>query len=650
LSTKIKQYEIAAIFLMILAFVLTSNCEPASKELIIREVDGVPVFIEYGIPYFTRFQETSHYQIDLSGLWKFKIDPENQGEAERWFEQDFDDSDWFDHPVPGAWNIQKKEWLDYVGAGWYRKKFKVPEFIKGSFVRIVLDGVAFHSDLWLNGIYLTHHSGGFTRWSLDISPYLNYGDENILVIRVDTQRDYDTLPPLIKPSRPLGWWAYGGIHRQVIIESSPRTTLCKLAVDTDHQGKIQVKGVVYQSDNLPASAEIKVRLYEPDGSLKETLYKGILFIPAKGLKAFKFERILKGIKPWSPSHPENLYKLEVSIKSESGIETQAIKIGFRKFEFKGTELYFNGREYFLRGINRHEDNPITGPVQSEAVIKKDIALLKELRVNFVRTAHYPNDPNWLDACDRAGILVETEIPLYQVGWSFKSLRSAEKSRLYFNSARMLIEMIERDRNHPSVVMWAVGDECFSFFPSIRRLYRRLIEMAKRFDPERPVTFAIFVVPYGLTPFFEISAGLCDVIYVNQYLGWYFRTPEEVDQLLDKIHKKWPDKPVIVSEMGAGAVLGKKPGGKLYEVGYSNARDFSEEFQLKIYQVQLPIIKSKPFVVGIVPWVFADFRDDKRIHNPIPQMNLKGLLTYDRQKKQAFYLVSEFFAQIEKEYE
>jgi len=137
--------------------------------------------------------------------------------------------------------------------------------------------------------------------------------------------------------------------------------------------------------------------------------------------------------------------------------------------------------------------------------------------------------------------------------------------------------------------------------------------------------------------------------VNQYLGWYFRKPEELDGLLEKIHMKWPDKPVIISEMGGSSVKGLAPGDKTYPVGYGNSRDYSENFQLNIYRVQLPILKSKPYVVGVMPWVFADFRDDKRPHAPIPNMNLKGLLTYDRRKKQVYSLVAEFFKEMEQKY-
>jgi hypothetical protein len=435
-----------------------------------------------------------------------------------------------------------------------------------------------------------------------------------------------------------------------MLESGPTATVAKLSVNTDHEGSIDGAGVVYNSRPVQSAVEINVRIATPDGRVLKDLENATLNVPAQGMASFNFKDRLPGIKPWSPKTPSNLYRIEVSAISPDGREIQSLDIGFRKFEFRGTELFLNGTKFYVHGINRHEDDPKTGAMQTDERIATDISLLHELHANYVRTAHYPDDPRWLDACDREGILIQTEIPLYQVAWSYRSLRYAEKNRLYAEAGRELIEMIERDRNHPSVVMWALGDECFTYFPSIRRLYKRLYGTAKLFDPTRPVTFALFVIPFGLTPSLEISADISDVLYVNQYLGWYFRKPEELDGLLEKMHKKWPDKPIIISEMGGSSVIGLPAGGKKYPVGYGNSRDYSEEFQLNIYRVQLPIIQSKPYVVGIMPWVFADFRDDKRSQAPIPNMNLKGLLTYDRRKKQAFGLVSDFFLEIEKGYD
>ena len=516
------------------------------------------------------------------------------------------------------------------------------------FNRLVLDGVSFSGYVYLNGRFIGSHSGGFSQWCLDVTDTLNYGGENVLAIRVDNQRYYDTVPPLVHNGMTLGWWPYGGINRRVEIESSPWTTICKLAVDTDYTGKIHGTGVLYCRGSKGTIANIRVRLTDLPGNKMAKLLNSQCYVRGGEMKAFRFEDKLEGIKPWSPTHPENRYRLEINVITPDGSEHQSLEIGFRQFEFRDLAAYFNDKQFFIRGVNRHEDDPKTGQVQSDARIAEDMALLHGMHANFVRTSHYPNDPRWLDACDREGILLLEEIPLYQAGWGVRSLSATTGNRLYKEAARQLIEMIERDRNHPSVVMWSIGNECLTPYPSVRQLYKRLYSMSKRFDPRRPVTFAIFIAPYPLSPTLDISADIADVISVNEYYGWYFNKPEQIGGLLDAVHRKWPDRPVIVSEFGAGSVKGLS-GDKLYPGGLGSRRDYSEAYQAYLYEVQLKYIIKKPFVVGTMPWVFADFREEKAPNKPIPNMDLKGLVTYHREKKKAYDVVAAAYERIEQKY-
>jgi beta-glucuronidase len=619
--------------------------EPLSLD--VAEIDGVPVLMQNGMPCFTRFNRTDHLLHDLAGTWKFKPDPADVGGRERWFAPGLDDSTWYKHPVPGSWNAQRPEWLAYTGAGWYRRSFHAPEEMAGRFNRLVFDGVSFRADLYLNGQFLARHSGGFTQWSVDVSDKLDYGGENLVALRVDNRRDFDSLPPLIAAGRPLGFWAYGGIQRRAELESGPETTLCKLAVDADAHGLLEGAGVIYRHGRGEVDANVTVRLLDLGGAELRLLLTWPVKIGPTGIAAFRFKYRLPGARLWSPRTPENRYRVEVEVVEPRGRERQEVEIGFRSFEFRGTQALLNGEPVFIRGVNRHEDDPRLGLVQTPARIREDMELLHRLHANLVRTAHYPDDPRWLDACDREGIMVMTEIPLYQAAWSRKSLRAVRRPELRRQAAIELLEMIERDRNHPAVVIWGLGNECFSFFPSVRGLYRDLYDTAKRFDPHRPAAFTVFTLPYRLTPLFEISAGVGDAIFLNEYFGWYFGEPADIGPVLERFHRKWPEKAIVISEMGGGAVRGLKPGGRLFPVGFGNARDYSEEFQDAIYREQLPLLKAKPYVAGVIPWVFADFRDDKRVDAPIPNFNLKGLLTYDRHPKQAFKTVAEFFAQVER---
>jgi len=631
------------LFIALNLFFVSGCFHADDKNLGIEEVSDIPILWENGIPYFTRFQTTDHYQLNLAGIWKFKIDPEGIGEKEKWYEPEFDDKDWFAHPVPGSWNVQREEWLNYVGVGWYRTRFIAPENFSGRFNRLILDGVSFRVDVYLNGKFLGSHSGGFSRFNFDVSDSLKYGEENVLALKVDNRRRWDELPPMVHKNGALGWLPYGGIHHQALIESGPEATVCKLSVYTEHTGRLNLQAGVYNHSEENRRAMVVIQLRDLDGNFITTLGSKEVFLMGKSVSVIKLDRTIEGIKPWSLEEPQNRYGLVVRVDSlGQGYEEQSLEIGFRKFEFKGNRLYFNGKPIFLLGVNRHEDDPKTGRFQSDERISEDLSLLKQLNANFIRTSHYPNDPRFLDACDREGFLVMEEISLHQVGWGFAGVISAEKDALFQNAGRELLETIERDRNHPSLVMYSLGDDSFTFLPSIRILHKRLYTLARRFDHERAITMAVVTVPYRVTPWLEMTAGIGDVISVNEYYGWYYGELNQLSSFLDSLHKKWSDKPIIISELGAEGVPGLKPGGKLYPIGYGKKRDFSEEYQVKFLRSQLETIKSKSYISGVIVWVFADHRDDKRPLSAVPQMNTKGLLTYERKKKQAFDVVAEFF--------
>jgi beta-galactosidase/beta-glucuronidase len=259
-------------------------------------------------------------------------------------------------------------------------------------------------------------------------------------------------------------------------------------------------------------------------------------------------------------------------------------------------------------------------------------------------AHYPHDPRWLDACDKAGIMVIHEVPHYHIGIGIKSEIVMLGDKLINNISRQLVETIERDRNHPSIVMWSIGNENGTFKYTVKNFHQKLYDLSKEVDPDKPVTFAISGGP--MLNYLEVTAGVGDVIFLNEYFGWYYGEPEGISDYLDKIHKKYPDKPIVVSEFGAGSF--KEATGEMYSFDLGISRDFTEDYQAQVYETQLSYILEKPYVTGTMPWVFADFQDDYRAKNPVQWFNLKGLVTHDREKKKAFYLFAEVYGKIKAE--
>lgn len=657
--------------LLIAASGLGKEKLPAA-EYEVREAEGIPYLEENGMPYFTRFQETDHAILNLAGSWKFKSDPEDRGVAEKWYGVGLDEAGWKDHPVPGSWQAVFPELMEYLGAGWYRRSFTAPAEMKGKFNRLVLDGAGFHTRVWLNGEEIGRHAGNYSRWSLDVTDHLRYGEVNTIAVRVDNVLGFSDVPPRLSAGNRLGWWEYAGIQRLIQIESSPLQTLCKLAViaepQADGSGRIEIQGLVYNAGAATAKAEVAARLSDLHGERMLLFPAQAVNLSAQGVGGFKLEGSLPQAAAWSPETPANRYRLTLMVSGPEGKETQALEIGFRKLEARGTALYLNGKPYYIRGINRHEDDPATGLYQSDGRMEEDVALLKDLHVNHLRTAHYPNDPRWLDRMDRAGFTITEEIPLYQAGMGFTGdlesllyhakkepmpagverrsawalLQQQGDAQLIRNAIQEELEAIERDRNHPSIVLWSVGNEnmTLSFFPASRKMHQAVIAAVRRFDPGRLVTFAVITAP-KLSPRFEGVADLADVISVNEYLGWYYGKMEKAGPYLDRIHRKWPAKPILISEFGADAVPGK------HALEGTAAEKFTEEYQVELLTHTWSEIQKRDFIVGGMPWVFADFRCgwSGQMH-PTFHMNEKGVLTHRREKKAGYEALKKVYEQIE----
>ncbi|HUT54306.1 MAG TPA: glycoside hydrolase family 2 TIM barrel-domain containing protein [bacterium] len=653
----------AGICAAVAAIIIWSAAPARAAAFEVREYGGVPCLWQNGLPYFTRFAESDRTAVDLAGEWSFITDPEDQGEAGGYAGQNFDASGWEKMPVPGVWNPKDSKYADYIGAAWYRREFNAPEKLPAGLCRLYFDGVAFHGKVWLNGTPIGEHSGGYTGWSLDATRAIRPG-ANVIVARVDNRRGYTDVPPKLWEGEKLGWWPYGGIARTARVEWSPRVSVTKLVVQAyplaNGGGMLSVSGLVFNYGAAPAEAMVSIAVPGLTDPIRQDLLAVKVTVPARDCASFNFPGlVLASVKPWSNSSA-NLYPLTITAAAGAA-DRVTDRIGFRKFEVGKDSLYLNGRPYFLRGINRHEDDPATGLYQSDERMNQDMALVRELHVNHMRPAHYPNDPRWLDLCDRAGVTITHEIPLYQagsgiekwaeskiqkrrqddpnrVGGDYHTLRQMEDPELIASARLELIEMIERDRVHPSVIMWSVGNENFTFIPSARGMYEQLIATARRFDPDRPVTFALLVGP-GVSPLLEQTGDLADVISLNEYYGWYFGKAQGVAKMLDRFHQKYPDKLIIVSEFGAGTVAGRHA---------DPPEKFSEEYQKYFFETQFPLILQRPWVVGTMPWVFADFRCPWfGPEHPVPGMNLKGLVDYNRNQKAAFNTVAGIYAEIEK---
>jgi beta-glucuronidase len=511
--------------------------------------------------------------------------------------------------VPGDWNTQDPTLLRYEGVVWYQRDFNFkPQPGTRTFLHI---GAAnYKSFVWVNQKRICDHEGGFTPFDCEVTAALHSGS-NFVVIAVDSTRLVDGIP-----SVGIDWFNYGGLTRDVSLVTLPAAFIDDYDVHLKHdktfsstdattlQGYVHVEG---------ATAGAAVTLRIPEAGVNTTLKTD-----ANGRAEFDVKATKLSL--WSPETPK-LYKVELA----SGPDSLTDDIGFRDIRVNGTEILLNGKAIFLQGANMHAEAPYrTGRVDTQKDVDNIYAFLKDLNANFVRLCHYPHDERMERTADKNGVMIWSEIPIWQH-------ISYEKPEVYAKATYMLNEMIRRDRNKASVILWSVSNETPNNETRTKFL-TNLANEARRLDSTRPITSAILgprADGFEMVDDDPLTAAL-DVVGQNEYVGWYTGKPEDAD----KMHWTLPQKPVLMSEFGAEATPGNH--------GSKNDR-WTEEQQVNVFEHQFVMINKIPQVRGLVPWVLMDFRSPTR---NIPKLqdgfNRKGLISEDGKKKQAFYTVQKAY--------
>lgn len=567
-------------------------------------------------------------KIELSGFWRFKLDPRGEGEREGWH-RGFESSDVV--YVPSSWNEQNPLWDGYDGVAWYSTSFYVRKELEGKLVWLVFKGAGYHAKVWLNGELLGEHEGSFTQFRLDATRAVRFGDFNLLVVRIDNRVALDRLPPGLSFNRTaFDFLQYGGIHRPVYLEFTERSYVDSLVVETDHKGALKAEARVANGGGL----RVKFRLL--DGRRAELLSEEV---GCDGGVA-RVDRRVSGVKPWSPEEP-NLYTLRVELLGERGLlDMVEERVGFRSFKVVKGRIYLNGKPIYLKGFGRHEDFPVTGKHIPGAALVRDFYLMKKLGANSFRTSHYPYSDEHLDLADEMGFLVILESTVCLSG--FTGLFSDQaKAREWFKDPRILEkakavlrEMIEQHRNRPSVVMYSVANEPPTDWEEAAEFVKQLAEYVRSLDPTRPVTFASHRHSR------DRALGFVDVISLNVYFGWYSEwgsIEEGVRRMLEelkRVHEMHPDKPVLLAEFGADAVAG---------VHWDPPVMWSEEYQAELLKSYIEGVRGLEWVVGVHVWNFADFRTPQSPGRTV--LNRKGVFTRDRQPKLAAHLIKDVFSRL-----
>lgn len=555
---------------------------------------------------FTREKQT------LNGQWNYAVDQYDTCLRQKWFNEyykdekgfslpvDFSFDDWPVMNIPSCWNTNAPEYLLYEGAMIFTRKFQFNKLANtGKRVFLKVGAVNYTARLFLNKTYIGMHRGGSTPFYIDITNYLI--EENRLIIVADSTRRPEQVP-----TENTDWFNYGGVYRDVELIFVPEIFIKNFSISLikdDLYKNISAK--VSLSQNCDGTARLSI----PELKINQD----ISIIDGKGEITFSAEPLIL----WDVDNPK-LYKIELSF----GKDTITDEIGFRQISVDGRKVFLNGKQIFLKGISCHEESVTNGKALTNDERAQNISLAKELGCNFMRLAHYPHHENASRIADKMGLLLWEEVPVY---WAIKFNREAT----YLDAENQLKELILRDMNRASVIIWSVGNE--NADTDDRLIFMsKLAETAHKLDNTRLVSAACLVDQVNNKIADRLAQHL-DIIGINEYYGWYNPDFERLPQMLNNSN---PDKPVIITEFGADA---------LPELHGSANEKGNEEYQEWVYQKQTETLSKISYVQGMTPWIMYDFRCPRRTAKIQNYYNRKGLLSPDKTyRKKAFYVLQKFY--------
>ncbi|MWB96104.1 beta-glucuronidase [Flavobacterium sp. GA093] len=571
---------------------------------------------------------SSRNNINLNGKWSYIVDPLENGyydyrlmpfktngffenkkfNTKELSEYNFATSATMD--IPSDWNSKDQGLFFYEGTVWFEKDF---HYKKNSQTKGILHfgAVNYDAKIYVNGKLAGSHIGGYTPFNFDVTDLLVDGN-NFVVVKVDNKRHKDNVPTV-----NMDWWNYGGITRDVTLAQVPNTYIQDYLVQLDKKDKTKIAGwVKLNTETANQSISIKI----PELKIKKSITTD-----SKGMAYFE---IKTNPVLWTPEKPK-LYDVVID-KADESIED---KIGFRTIETKGKEILLNGKKVFLRGISIHEEAPYRS---GRAWSKEDaITLLtwaKELGCNYVRLAHYPHNENMVKEAEKMGLMIWSEVPVYwTISWT--------NPDTYANAERQLHDMIYRDKNRCGIVIWSIANE--TPHGEDRDVFlTKLAKYARTQDNSRLISMAMEVTqsPNNVNTLHDNMNEYVDIVSFNQYLGWYRGTNESCKDM------QWVipyNKPVIISEFGGGALQG---------LHGDKTERWNEEYQEELYIQNTQMFNRIEGLAGVSPWILVDFRSPRRqLPNIQDFFNRKGLISNTGIKKKAFYVMKDWYAQKEKEY-
>lgn len=524
-------------------------------------------------------------RISLNGECAFAADYADTGEKFEWFSPGLKDDIWDRLKIPHVWSLDPR-YPFFEGAAWYRRSFTVPQVLKNKHIRLVFEAVFSKSVVWLNGKQIATHEGGYTPFEVDVTSSIDFDKSNLLVVKADNRlkRKPNAIPQLVR-----AWMEDGGIIREVYLEAGSDVYVANQKINAvpnlqTGEATINISSWMKNTRNEPVKINLQGLISRENEPLNLNNPKLKVEIPANSTK--RVEMIINLTKEmvqlWGLDKPV-LYSLTTSIE---GIETTCpVNFGIRKFEVRGTELLLNGFPIRLGGANRIASGIDFGQNDPIEFVEKDLRLMKEAGLEFMRMHHVPLSKAVLDWADRNGMLLIEECATPTDLFSEEATLQDKKN---------MREMVERDWNRPSVVAWSIGNEYESETPEGMKWSKEMKDFVLSMDPSRLICFASNRAAKPVLKPEEEASSLMDFVCLNTYGS----TPDDNAANIDRAHQRWPDKPFIITEYGYRAD----------RVGQEQDRELWFSEMIKIF-------RDRPFISGASLWSFNDYQSRYVSTNP-----------------------------------
>ena len=562
---------------------------------------------------------------DLNGLWNFKLgshDPKKLLSSSEVM------------MVPTSFNdvVVDEEKRNYIGDFWYERFIELPPIGENQEAVLRFGSVTHHAKIYVNGEFLGEHSGGFTPFEVIIPEKLLTEDRIKVSICANNELNYKTLPVgnyseevredgsvKKKVQENFDFFNYAGIHRPIKLIVRPKIHISDLVITSQLSDDLKSAIVNVDVTSSQEVDDIHITIFDEEHKEVAILENG--------------STTLHNVRLWEVLDAY-LYTVHVElIKDKEVVDTYDEPFGVRSIRVADGQFLINEKPFYFKGFGKHEDTFINGRGLNEAANLLDLNLLKEIGANSFRTSHYPYSEEMMRLADRLGVVVIDEVPAVGLFQNFNaSLDLSPKDNGTWNVMKtkeaheqVIAELVKRDKNHPSVVMWVVANEPASHEEGAHEYFEPLVKLYKDLDPEkRPVTLVNIMMA---NPKNDKAMDLVDVICLNRYYGWYVehgnlvKAEEELGKELEEWQALYPDKPIVMTEYGADTLPG------LHSMWHT---PYTEEFQIDFYDMSHKVFDSIPNLVGEQVWNFADFETNLMILRV--QGNHKGLFSRNRQPK------------------